>query len=267
MSTGVQARGGTSPTGSIATRGVRASSNYDRRTGVSSTTGDPFFSSVQLLAGNNNAPNGTTTFTDQSSAARTLTRQGSTIYSNAQAPTGLTTSISVAASGDYLTAADAASLELGSSNFTMECWVYAPLGGTACLLSKTNAADTTRGFDILMFGSGNVQFYGSSDGTNNDIANGQLMGTYAASTWTHVEIGRSGNTFYPFINGVLGSTWTSSAAFTNNANNFSVFARDGNGLGMGANIGTCYVASLRVTIGAVRHTAGFTPSALPLPTS
>ena len=57
------------------------------------TGGDPYFANVVLLAGNESGADGTTTFLDQSSYARTLTAVGNAQWDTAQAPTGQTSSI------------------------------------------------------------------------------------------------------------------------------------------------------------------------------
>jgi hypothetical protein len=84
---------------------------------------DPFFASVVLLAVNDNAADGTTTFIDQSASAKTLTTVGNAQYDTAQAAPGMTSSGLFDGTGDALTALDSDDWSFGSGDFTVEAFV------------------------------------------------------------------------------------------------------------------------------------------------
>lgn len=232
---------------------------------VSSTTRDPSFSSVTLLVLNDNAPNGTTTFLDQSSSAKTITRHFGAIYDNSTAPTGMTTSGKFVASGpDFISAADDISLRMGSSDFTIEYMLKADLDASenSYMVNK----DTTAATQAVLFyraTDNTLACYVSSDNATWDIASNKLLGTIVvADGWKHAAVCRVGSNWYAFLGGLQGSTWTSSATVSDNAASFNIGAAQD-----GQSPITAHIACVRVTKGVGRYTANFTPPTLPFPTS
>jgi hypothetical protein len=117
---------------------------------------------------------------------------------------------------------------------------------------------------FLVFNSTNtdLKFYSSSNIAAWDIANAQAIGAVSVNTWYHVAITRQGNTFRTYLNGVQGSTWTSSAALYTPTKP----------LGIGSNPDGSYslngwLDELRITKGVARYTgaASFTPPTAPFP--
>lgn len=221
---------------------------------------DPYFSSVTLLVGNDNAANGSTTITDQSSLALTLTAIGNAAYSNAQAPTGMTTSIAFDGAGDAIRLAVNAGLTL-SGDFTIECY----------LRQNANSGDAlVLGYDELIRNrqarvnqSSVAGRYSMFDGAANPISS--AAGSSWNNAWRHTAYCRSGTSLYFLQDGSqIGTTGTNSGSF------------DFSGLlvGAGATAGTPnglmlngWIACLRVTKGVARYTGAYTPPTLPLPTS
>lgn len=91
-----------------------------KKAGSSGPT-DPYWSNVVLLAGNDNAANGTTTFVDQKGIS-TLTGQAGIAYSSAQAPTGMTTSIFFNGTTQYISGMATSTVNVGTGDFAFECW-------------------------------------------------------------------------------------------------------------------------------------------------
>src|SRR3990167_8152900 len=81
---------------------------------------DPYWSSVVLLAFNENGADASTTFDDASNANHTLTANGNAQWDTAQAPTGLTSSALFDGTGDSITTNSSASFAFGTGDFTVE---------------------------------------------------------------------------------------------------------------------------------------------------
>jgi hypothetical protein len=101
----------------------------------------------------------------------------------------------------------------------------------------------------------------SSNNSSWDITSGTTIGAISSATWYHVAIVRNGTTFYTFLNGVQGATFTSSASIYQSSNAFIV----GTGGTLGANYNAAgYVSNLRVLKGTALYTSAFSPPTAPL---
>lgn len=210
---------------------------------------DPYFANVVLLAINDNAANGTTTFVDQSASAKTITNAGTTAYSSTTAPTGMTTSAALNGSTKWLSAASHADFAWGTGDFTIELMVR----GSAFSADQAfwdigtyNDIYTSAGSSVVKFYNGAVRITGTT--------------SLATNTWYHVALCRSGTSTKLFINGTQeGSTYTDSTNYAQAA------AYAGSAAGAAAWNG--YISNVRVTKGVARYTGNFTPPSLPLPTT
>jgi len=106
----------------------------------------------------------------------------------------------------------------------------------------------------FLFGSSdgtNYTFSASSNGSTFNMASGVLGGTIDIGTWTHIAVGRSGNTLYTFKNGTLvTSQFISGSILDTTANLF-----------FGFNNGTYldgYLDDFFMLKGLCLHTASFT---------
>ena len=223
---------------------------------------------VSLLL-HGNGTNGSTTITDSSLTPKTVTAVGNAQISTAQSKFG-GASIAFDGNGDYLTAANNASLNFDSGDFTIECWFYA-----AAL--PTPNSDTVRVGALAVYGGvffgGNAQGYQFSvNFTGNQLvmgrpATGVLASgsfTFALSTWYHVAYTRAGSTNRLFVGGqsLTLSTDTFSPVTSptgtlrvGSERLFSNYDHDFNG----------YIDDFRITKGIARYTANFTPPTLPFP--
>jgi hypothetical protein len=219
-------------------------------TGGAASAGDPepAFSSVSLLLHMDGA-DGSTTFTDSSSFARTVTRSGNTQISTAQSKFGGASALFDGAS-DLLTMADASELEF-TGDFAIETQAY-PL---------STQDDIIGGHD-----NQNVQVFrinwGGTVGDLGFFLNGATIGPFAAgiaaNTWQHLAITRSGINTRVFVNGVqVGSTVTTFTGSFKFNRLGGMFGLDFHG----------HVDEFRITTGAARYTANFTPPSAPFPDS
>jgi hypothetical protein len=169
-------------------------------------------------------------------------------------------------SGDYLTVPDNTALDLGSSDFTIECWFY-PTGGagTYRAIAAKSDRDTAGGegtFVIQLSNTEKVSMFFSTGGSGWDI---EQIGSTSVSlnTWNHVAATRSGNTFRLFLNGNLEATATSSITLSNNSEVMTVGCL-GYTSGSFVSLFYGYISSLRILKGTAQYTATFTPPTSPL---
>jgi hypothetical protein len=111
-----------------------------------------------------------------------------------------------------LSAARQSAFLLGTNNFTIEFWVY--FNSVASGQTVAGSHITTAAGDWLIYtsSSGNLSYYLSSTGSTWNIANQVAIGAVVTGTWYHVALVRNGSVFTPYLNGVAGTTTTSSAS-------------------------------------------------------
>ncbi|NBQ98138.1 MAG: LamG domain-containing protein [Microbacteriaceae bacterium] len=230
--------------------------------GKVSAVPDPYFEYTTLLLpgnGTNGAQNNT--FLDSSSNNFTITRNGNTTQGNFSPFSQTGWGNYFDGTGDYLSVADNAAFDLGTSDFTIEGWVYvtATSGSQQTLVSKGTGANNQASYHIALDGS-TWKYYLSGNGSTWSIASGVSMGASAGlNTWQHIALVRSGSTFTPYVNGVAGTTTTSSASIFDGNKVFSIGADDA-----AAQFVIGYISNTRVVKGTAVYTSNFTPPTAPL---
>jgi hypothetical protein len=224
-----------------------------RRAAIWPTTGDTYWNDVSLLL-HMDGSNGSTTFTDSSSNALTVTASGDAQISTAQSKFGGAAGY-FDGTGDYATVTHSSVLDLGSGDFTVEMWIYpADLNYRFMLGATVNsggylmlAINPTSSGQIWMGRSGvdwPLQFSGHSLSTN---------------TWAHLAITRSGSTNRLFIDGTqVGSSITDSTSWSADSAGMLV------GFQSAGSPWNGYIDDLRITKGC-RYTANFTPATAAFP--
>lgn len=165
-------------------------------------------------------------------------------------------SVYLSGTSNYLTTAYNTALNIGTSDFTIECWFWPTvLSGTKGLLGN-HPSLTGGGVGIYLSGStpvGQVFANGSSSASS---ANGPAL---SVNTWNHIAFVRSSGTIKVYTNGVAGAGVSAAA----NPNNISPFY-------IGAYEGTTYIApasyfsDVRVVVGTAIYTSNFAPPTSPL---
>ena len=172
-------------------------------------------------------------------------------------------SLSFNGSSQYVTTPTSSSFEFATSTFTLEYWMYpTSLASTPePVITGTGSGSTS--YDAA-FGyinaNGSFVTYLSSTGSSWDIASGVTIGStgsVSANNWYHVAIVRNGNTWYTFLNGVQGATFTNASSLYQSSNTLSIAStKNGNFAG--------YMSNIRFVKGTALYTANFTPSTAPL---
>lgn len=208
-----------------------------RRAGIWPTAGgDPYWNDVSLLL-RMDGSNGSTTFTDLSNNAHTITVGGNAQVTTTSPKFG-TGALLLDGAGDYLETPAHSSFAFGTGDFTVECWVY-----------PNSVSDNDGLFTI------GAQLYASVYQSNWTAgtagSSGSTFGAATAGSWQHFAITRSGSTIRLFIDGTQLSSLSDSTNLTSNQLFIgyyfsSAYAWDGK------------IDEFRVTKGVARYTANFT---------
>ena len=176
---------------------------------------------------------------------------------NAQISTSVvkygTGSLAFDGTGDYLSTRSTPNLSFGSGDFTIEAWVYAnSLGSYNAVFAQwpDNGGTANNSYTLETVGS-NMEFYWASSAGLHGPA---TLGTITTGVWIHYAICRSGNTLYPFKNGVLGTTTSITQTLNSPTSAVTV-----GGEVASAGYWNGYIDDLRITKGYARYTATFTP--------
>ena len=165
---------------------------------------------------------------------------------------------------DYLDVSGGTSLDLDSTAWTIEGWVYRTGTGSIQTLVNTAPPHTTLIISLNRSGTGNTQVYtgnGSSWAGAPAIDSGSNY-PLLANQWSHVAVVKSGTTLYLYHNGKqAGSTTSLPSGFTGN---FRIGAYESSGA-QGEYLNG-YVSDFRVAKEAV-YTGEFTPPSGPLTTT
>ena len=214
---------------------------------------DPNYANVSLLLHMDGA-NGSTTFTDSSSNALTVTANGNAQISTAQSKFGGASGYFDGSINTYLRIASNPVFDFGTGDFTVETWFNTSnLTSYHIIVSRWNNGGTNA-FGIYTNGS-NINFdLGSTTGSN--------LGSITANSWNHVALTRSGTSVKGFVNGNLTFTGTNSSSLT--ATSAVLVGSNDNGTHYYFN---GYIDDLRITKGMARYTANLTPPTAPFPNS
>jgi hypothetical protein len=207
--------------------------------------GDSYWANVSLLL-HMDGSNGSTTFTDSSSNAITVTGYGNAQISTAQSKFG-GASAYFDGNGDYLlTASSLAPFQMGTGDFTVEAFIR-PAESVASYRSLIGLQSGD--IDTLYILSGQLTWYSS----------GSAAGTIAVDTWYHVAVTRQGTSLRTFIDGVLVNTSTNSNDMTFGR------LRVGTSAVLTSEWFQGWMDELRITKGVARYTANFTAPTAPFP--
>lgn len=212
--------------------------------------GDPYFANVSLLLHCDGA-NGSTTFTDSSAAARTVTPSNCTI-STAQSKFGGASARFASGVLPRLSIPTSADFDFGSGDFTLEAWVRPDTSTfTGTLMDRGRYTDFSPWTLILV--DGKVRLTCSTGAfTSWDVCNILSTTALAANTWYHVAATRQSTAFKIFINGTEEGSATSSATLGTTTEPVQVGRSN-----TSANPFLGYMDDIRITKGVARYTSGF----------
>ena len=182
---------------------------------------------------------------------------GNTTGSTTQAKFGGSKSMYFDGTGDYIRGPTISDLNIGTGDFTVECWLYETTANTnRGIWDGRSSYISTDGFTFTRIGTDTFRVWSGSA----LITTGSFT---IQNTWNHCALVRNSGTLTIYING------TSSGTPVSNSTNFSSSGTFIIGAGMHTNSPdpnafiTGYIQDLRVNNYA-RYTANFTPPTAPL---
>jgi hypothetical protein len=183
-------------------------------------TTDPSFAYVPLLL-ETTSTNGqqNNTFLDSSTNAFTITRNGTPTQGSITPywPNGQWSNYFPGGASDYFTIGTQSILNVGTGNFTVECFIFFPGRSTTWsrenLLSPTEA---TFGSGVLFSLNGSTQ---GSTGISASVAGTTISSTTAISsnTWHHVAAVRSSGVVTIYVDGVSRASGNAAGSISNTA--------------------------------------------------
>lgn len=230
---------------------------------LASTNVDPYFDQVSLLL-HMDGSNGSTTFTDSSSNALTVTANGGAQISTSQYKwNGASGAFN--GSSAYLELADTSSQLLLSGDFTIECWVYFNSVSGTQIIMQSGWDGSGGALALWMHGSypSKISLWADSYSSGAPIITGTT--TLATGTWYHVAATRSGNNWSLYLNGTSQGTATSSATVTRKIRRVGAYS-DTSGTSTNYYLNG-YIDDLRITKGICRYNSAFTPPTASFPNS
>ncbi len=163
-------------------------------------------------------------------------------------------------SGDYIQTPTDAAFQMGTGDYTLECWAYltaTPPNTFAPLVDLRRVSPNFVAPCLEVSSSLKLQLRDGSTGTN------PLVGTttLAINTWYHLAITRQSGTTRCFVNGLLDGSVTNTTNFNSTVGFTAGVPGDSVG---GAHTFIGYLSNVRVIKGTALYTTSFIPSVTPL---
>lgn len=200
-----------------------------------------------------------TSFTDSSSGAKTVTAVGNAQIDTAFQKFGTGSGLFDGA-GDYLTLADSADWDFGTADFTIDGWFRFNAIGDNMNLFDIGGATSAKYVAVRIDVAGTTTITVNI----NDVAviNAASVGVMSNDTWYHVAVTRNGTTLKLFLNGVEKSSVTDSSDITGGTKAWVGHSEVG-----GTNPINGWIDEFRVVKGSAVWTAAFTPPDTPYQSS
>jgi hypothetical protein len=227
----------------------------NQRDGQWPTVGDQYWSNVSLLL-HMDGSDGSTTFTDSSSNAHTVTANGDAQIDTAQSQFGGASGL-LDGTGDYLATADSSAWAFGTGDLTIEFWLrVASFSGGIYYMSQNSGTSPnwyifSDSATLFRFGRHGAAQY---TGFTTSLSTGQ---------WYYVAIVRSGTTMRIFLDGVS-QTLTNVGGGVGSFNFSSTTSLHIGGLSSGGNRYNGHLDEIRITKSA-RYAENYTSPAEPFP--
>jgi len=222
---------------------------------VTTSTGEGvlFANNVLLIHadGTNNQNNHT--FLDSSNNNFTITRNGNATQGSFSPFSQTGWSAFFDGTGDYLTVADNAALQMGSGDFTIEFWMQPTSTGVATVFGKGFTASGAILMQTLST-SGRIELW-----VNGSLVITESSGTYSPNNWYHIAVVRSGTSLVLYRNGVSTGSVTNSV----NLNSTASLGIGGDPTNLSYTF-TGYISNFRMVKGSALYTTTFTTPASPL---
>jgi hypothetical protein len=173
----------------------------------------PYADSYTKLMIQSYTSDGSTTFTDLSDSAHTITVNGNTHHEEDQHNDFHPTAMYFDGTGDYLQLPTSSDWAMGTADFTVECWFRqdASPGYNADIFdTRVSSRDETTGFAVGIRSNGSFYLYCNGD---KPVSTSSLI---SANTWYHLAVVRHSGNIILFLDGDQKSNYSSATqTFTN----------------------------------------------------
>lgn len=226
---------------------------------------DPYFSSVVLLL-HMNGTDGSTSFVDSSSSAKTVTAYGGAAISTAQSKFN-GSSGSFDGANTYLLVDDSPDWYLGTGEFTIEAFIRLTAQATTATIASQRGTDTNNhawSFTASTVSGGQLQFRYTSNGSSVVVRNPAWVPNL--NTWYHVCVCRAAGTLRLFVDGVVINSAANGVDIFNSPKPLMIGAGNNNTTTtVPINFLNGYIQDLRITKGVGRYAGNFAVPTQPFP--
>ena len=224
---------------------------------VHSRASDPYYDDVSLLL-HMDGTDGSTTFTDSSKNAFTVTANGNVQVDDAQSKFGGAAAL-FDGTGDFLSVPSSDAFSFGAGDFCIESWVYRTTTSGLRMICDCRAFDALGAWSVAILTGNTLDFIHRATSPFRLTS----TATVPANQWSHIAVTRAGGTVRLFIDGVdAGST-----TFTGTINAGAAPAIGGGRSTGGSSVTGYYftgsIDDFRITKGRARYTSAFNPPARP----
>ena len=161
----------------------------------------------------------------------------------------------------YLTYTPSTSVSFGTSNFTVEMWIYLTASPTTQIILDARTSGTTNTW-AFGWGEGNAatsQFcWTGYTGSTTSVYDTSTT-RFSTNQWYHIAYSRSGTTGYLYVNGVQVATGTDSTNYNVTSPTVHIGSQYSPNYYFPG-----YISNLRIVNGTAVYTSAFTPPTSPL---
>jgi len=157
-------------------------------------------------------------------------------------------------SNQYLSLPNTSTMQMGTSDYTVEAWIYPTANGQAngSNIFGQSAYGVSSQFILFLNSANKIVNY-------IEYTSGGVTITSTASitlnTWTHIAVSRVSGVTKIFINGVLDTSVADAGSYKVVSHNFSIGSQNG----FSSTFFTGYISNVRVIKGTGLYTSNFTP--------
>jgi hypothetical protein len=157
--------------------------------------------------------------------------------------------------GDYLTVPDHEDFNMGSENFTAECWIYPTASPSQPIIMGQWSGNYSWALETSNNSSRYLRFLTNSGGIADNVSSTAVP----LNQWSHIALVRNGTSFVAYLNGISVVSSTVTGALANSTDALSIGA---NASGSYAFQG--HISNVRLVKGTAVYTSNFTPPTAPL---
>jgi hypothetical protein len=198
-----------------------------------------------------------TTFTDSSASAHTMTAVGNAQIDTAYSKFGGASGI-FDGTGDYVSTPDSTDFDFGTGDFTIDYWVRPTSSVENVAIYCQRDSDYSR--YVVIRGNGGFDSWSFLAMSYSPVATYGITCAHSVGTWYHHEIVRNGSNLYWFVNGVAQTLSATVPISTTSMPDVGEALHLGGNAGWGEYLNG-WLDELRISKGIARHTSNFTPPA------